>query len=185
MADESFQRLGASAGFEIARSGEVIFFAQRGTRPAALTVWIGGGLSALAGVHAILWPVLALAGKGEMGLGLRLGVGFGLAALLLFFVARAGYRRYRRLRDAAIDEVPGFRADLKAGTLLREGRKIAKLADLQIDTPRNLGDSTQGSMRWVRLRWPGGSARVYSASSKEAESIASRLVEAGIGARSR
>jgi hypothetical protein len=37
-------------------------------------------------------------------------------------------------------------------------------------------------MRWVRLRWPGGSARGYSSASKRAIALADQLA-AGVGRR--
>ena len=110
-----------------------------------------------------------------------MGAGFGLAAALLFWIARAGYRRYRLLRDISIDEVPGLRADLQAGLLRKGQAEVAALKDVRIATPRNLGDSTQGSMRWVRLVWPGGEANVFSAASAEADAMSRTLVELGVG----
>lgn len=179
--EQAYRSLGVSAGYEIGRRGHAIILAHRGTRPAALVAWIVGGLTCITAIHALLWPGLALTGQVAISSGVWMGAGFGLAATLFFWIARAGYRRYQVLRDASIDEVPGLRADLQAGVLRKGEIQIAALKDVRIDTPRNLGDSTQGSMRWVRLSWPGGKARVYSAASKEAEAMARTLVELGVG----
>jgi hypothetical protein len=77
----------------------------------------------------------------------------------------------------------GYVATASAGALLSGGRQVATLADVTIETTFNIGDSTQGSMRWVRLRWPGGSARVYSAATKDANRVALALIELGVGHR--
>lgn len=179
--NNAYQSLGVSAGYEVGRRGEVVLLANRATRPAALVAWIVGGLAGISAMHAILWPALALADQVSARIGMWMGAGFGVAGAALFWIARAGYRRYRTLRDAPIDNVPGLRADVPAGVLRRDTSVIANLSDVRIDTPRNLGDSTQGSMRWVRLSWPGGRTRVYSASSNAAQEMARTLAQLGVG----
>ncbi len=166
--------IGRSAGYEIVQRGDEVILAHRATRGPALVAWIVGGMAVLAGVHAVLWPGLAIAGEVGSGGWIAAGVLVPVTAAL-FIAARAGYRAYRRRRDRPIDEVPSYRADLSAGVMRSGGRDVARLADIQIDAPRNHGDSTQGSMRWVRLRWSGGSARVYNAGADEAERVAAAL----------
>jgi hypothetical protein len=182
---DGYERLGASAGYEIGRSGRVIILAHRNTRPPALVAWIAGGSTLLAVGHAILWPFLGLTGRVATRPALIAGLVLVPVALLLGWVARAGYRRYRRRRDASIDEVPAFRAQLDQDRLSWQGQEVARLDEIRIDTPRNMGDSTQGRMKWVRLRWPGGAARVYSAAARNAEDMADVLVQLGVGHRAR
>lgn len=154
---------------------------QRGTRPAIITAWVTGGLCLIGSVHAVVWPSLALGGQVSNGAGWKAGAGFALAAALTFWIARTALRRYRQRRDASMADLPGLRANLNTRVLLRDSRELASLERVQIDTPLNFGDSTQGSMCWVRLRWPGGSARVYSAGTKQAQDMAKSLIELGVG----
>jgi len=181
VAAPDYQLIGRSAGFEIGRRGDEVLLAHRATRGPALVAWIVGGLAAFAAGHAVLWPCLGLAGRVAMKPAAIAGAALTAGAVLLFAIARTGYRSYRRRRDAPVDETPGYRADLAAGALLAGDERVAALADVTVDTPRNLGDSTQGSMRWIRLRWPGGKALVYSAAAKDAQRVAAALVELGVG----
>ena len=171
----SYKVIGSSAGYEIGRRGDEIILAHRATRGPALVAWIVGGLTVMAAIHGVLWTSLALAGEVDAKAGSIAGLVLAPISVGLFLIARKGYRTYRSRRDSPIDEVPSYRADLSAGALRSGGRDLAKLADVTVDAPRNLGDSTQGSMRWVRLKWPGGSARAYSAASSEAQRVATEL----------
>ncbi len=181
--DLQYQALGISAGFEVGRAGPVVIMGQRGTRPAAITAWVAGGLCLITAVHALVWPSLAMTGRVSASAGWKAGAGFALAAVLAFWIARKALRRYRLRRDAEIDEMPGLRANLTLGILLRDSKELTQLSKVLIDTPFNIGDSTQGTMRWVRLRWPGGSARVYSAGNTKAEAMAKALIDLGVGHR--
>lgn len=175
------QVLGRSAGFEIARDGQFIWMASRGTRGPLLVALIAGGIGLIALVNGCIWATRSfLAGEARTGLILVAALlgGGGLVAA----VGWLGFRAYRRRRDAPLVDMATVRADLEAGELqLPSGGHIAALSDVHIDTPFNVGDSTQGSMRWVRLRWPGGSLRVYSAAAKRAKQMAAALVDAGVG----
>lgn len=175
------QRLGSSAGYEIARDGDVVWMAHRGTRGPLLVALIAGGLALAAAVNGAIWTT-KLIGDGETRSGLVLAAVLIGVTGLLAAVSTLGFRGYRRRRRAPLVEMATLRADLAAGQLQTPGGAvIAALTEVEVDTPRNLGDSTQGSMRWVRLRWPKGSARVYSAASSEAQRVAGALVDVGIG----
>jgi hypothetical protein len=177
------QVLGSSAGFEIARDGQLIWMAARGTRGPLLVALIAGGIGLLALVNGCIWSTRAFIG-GEARTGLILAAALLGGGGLVATIGWLGFRAYRRRRDAPVTEMAAVRADLGSGELQTpSGGRVALLTEVRIDTPFNVGDSTQGSMRWVRLRWPGGSLRVYSAASKRAQQMASLLVIEGVGQR--
>jgi hypothetical protein len=175
------QTLGSSAGFEIARDDDALWFAYRSSRGPALVAWICGGLAFAAAVNGVLWTVKSFSG-GITQNGLILASGLCGLTLALLLVARLGYREYKRRRDTPLTDWAILRGDLTNKQLLDvDSSPIVDFSEVTIDTPRNLGDSTQGSMRWVRLRWGKDKIRIYSASSSEAERVAKDLVELGVG----
>jgi len=157
--------LGDSCGYEIRKRNGGILFAHRRTRGPLLVAAITAGLSLLALVNGAVWvreswTVIAVLGP---------------LALLFAAIALVAYRAWKRRRLAPFESFVSLRANLKSQYLQRGGRDLAPLAEVEVDTPRNLGDSTQGSMRWIRLRWPGGKALVYSAASRGSEDLAAIL----------
>ena len=177
------RQIGLSAGFEVARDGDIIWMASRGTRGPLLVALIAGGVGLLAVGAGCIFSVRAFV-LGDVRVGLIVAAALIGGGGLIAGIGWLGFRSYRRRRDAPLEEMALVRADLAAGELQSAGGgRIAGLSDVRIDTPFNIGDSTQGSMRWVRLRWPGGSLRIYSAASKSAEQMASLLISVGVGVR--
>jgi hypothetical protein len=174
--------LGASAGHKVVRDGPRVRFVERGTRGPAILAWLTGGGAVIALGHGVLWPVLAMTGEAPARAGLLGGLIGGVAGALLVLACVAATRAYRRRARAPVLGLPALVADLERGALFAaDGRRLADLAEVTVDAPMNLGDSTQGFMRRVRLRWKGGRAYVYNAASRDAKRLRDVLVALGIG----
>lgn len=167
------QRIAESAGFDVVRRGDAILFVYRATRGPALVAWIAGGLSIITALNALL--------RASQGAPIA-AVVLGPLALLFGFAARAGYRAYRRRSEAPVDDLVRVRADLAAGALLsRDGSRLASLGEVTMRLRMNLGDSTQGFMQLLLVRWPGGKVVVFNAASSHARALAEELARLGVG----